>query len=141
MKKMSEEDQRVICLKREARNDATYYDLARKIDDNQETLANPSYVASLQNNLIARLAPLIKKDKTPVFFTLNEYVDKNPKYVPENDLQNYKPSSFLERIKKQFIRHLPQAKVHMVLEIKYDSLWVAASYPRGRTQYRPAIGF
>ncbi len=121
MKKMSEEDQRVICLKREARNDATYYDLARKIDDNQETLANPSYVASLQNNLIARLAPLIKKDKTPVFFTLNEYVDKNPKYVPENDLQNYKPSSFLERIKKQFIRHLPQAKVHMVLEIKYDN--------------------
>lgn len=67
MKKMSEKDQRIICLKREARNDATYYDLARKIDDNQETLANPSYVASLQNNLIARLAPLIKKDKTPVF--------------------------------------------------------------------------
>ncbi len=121
MKKMSEEDQRIICLKREAKNDAAYYDLARKIDADQETLANPSYVASLQNKLIAWLSPLIQKDKEPTFFTINEYINKKPKYVPENDLQDYNPSPFLERVKKQFIRHLPQAKVHMVLEIKYDN--------------------
>lgn len=121
MKKTSEEDQRIICLKREAKNDAAYYDLARKIDADQETLANPSYVASLQNKLITWLSPLIQKDKEPTFFTINEYINKNPKYVPENDLQNYNPSLFLERIKKQFIRNLPQARVHMIFEIKYDN--------------------
>lgn len=96
---MSEEDQRIICLKREAKNDAAYYDLARKIDADQETLANPSYVASLQNKLIAWLSPLIQKDKEPTFFTINEYINKKPKYVPENDLQDYNPSPFLERVK------------------------------------------
>lgn len=74
---MSEEDQRIICLKREAKNDAAYYDLARKIDADQETLANPSYVASLQNKLIAWLSPLIQKDKEPTFLQSMNILIKN----------------------------------------------------------------
>ena len=119
--KKTEKDERILCLKREAKNDATYYDLARKIDDNQESLANPDYISSLQQNLITWLVPLIKQDKEPVFFTINEYAKNQPVYVSEDKLQDYSPKPFLERIKKQFIRTLPDAKIHMILEIKYDN--------------------
>ncbi len=121
MKQTSEKDERILCLKREARNNSIYYRLAKRIDENQESLANPDYVSSLQQNLITWLVPLIKQDKEPVFFTINEYAKKQPVYVPEDKLQNYSPKPFLERIKKQFIRTLPDAKIHMILEVKYDN--------------------
>lgn len=121
MKKTSEKDERILCLKREATHNPIYYRLANRIDDNQESLANPDYVTSLQQKLISGLVPLIKQDQEPVFFTINEYAKNQPVYVPEDKLQNYSPKPFLERIKKQFIRTLPDAKIHMILEVKYDN--------------------
>lgn len=121
--KKPEIEERIIDLKRQASAQSCpyYRELAKKLDNNAKTLANPHYVDDLQKRFVAHFSPLMKSDNTPVFFTINEYKNRKMINVEENKLMSYNPSPFLERVKKWFCRGLPEAVVHLVFEVKFDN--------------------
>ena len=121
--KKSEIDERITDLNRQAiAQSCSYYrELAHKLDDDADTLANPYYVNELQKRFIDHFLPLINSDVTPVFFTINEYIQGKMITIPEDELMSYNPKPFLERVKKWFCRGLPDAIVHLVLEVKFDN--------------------
>lgn len=103
--KKPEIEERIIDLKRQASAQSCpyYRELAKKLDNNAKTLANPHYVDDLQKRFIAHFSPLIKSDDIPVFFTINEYKNRKMITIPESKLMSYNPSSFLERVKNGFV--------------------------------------
>jgi len=121
--KKSEIEDRIIDLNRQAKaQSCSYYrELAKKLDDDADTLANPRYVNELQKRFIDHFFPFINTDVTPVFFTINEYIQGKMITVPEDELMSYNPKPFLERVKKWFCRGLPDVVVHLVLEVKFDN--------------------
>ena len=121
--KKSEIDERITDLNRQAKSQSCpyYRELAKKLDDDTDTLANPRYVNELQKRFIDHFLPLINSDTTPVFFTINEYIQGKMITVPEDELMSYNPKPFLERVKKWFCRGLSDAIVHLVLEVKFDN--------------------